>query len=219
MSYVFYIFQIYFTDVDFFKFLIIEPSNLQIITTSEYPDMKYNGGMQIKLRGNSTAYQAKRPFRIKLDDKTPLFGMEESKHWCLLANVYDRTNLRNKLSYDFGMALGLATCESNFVNVIFNGEYYGMYQLTEAIRAEEGRVDIFNWEEEAEDVAKAIAKKEGLSKDDRDKLEENLTKNLSWITSGKFGNYTAEAVKVLQGRYGMEKTGVADDAFLNRLYN
>lgn len=165
-------------------------ANLQIITTSEYPDMKYNGGMQIKLRGNSTAYQAKRPFRIKLDDKTPLFGMEESKHWCLLANVYDRTNLRNKLSYDFGMALGLATCESNFVNVIFNGEYYGMYQLTEAIRAEEGRVNIFNWEEEAEDVAKAIAKKEGLSKDDRDKLEENLTKNLSWITSGKFGNYT-----------------------------
>ena len=40
------------------------------------------------------------------------------------------------------------------------------------------------------DVAKAIAKKEGLSKDERDKLEENLTKNLAWITSGKFGNYT-----------------------------
>ena len=165
-------------------------AKLQIITTSEYPDTKYNGDMQIKLRGNSTAYQAKRPFRIKLDEKTSLFGMEESKHWCLLANVYDRTNLRNKLSYDFGMALGLATCESNFVNVIFNGEYYGMYQLTEAIRAEPGRVDIFNWEEEAEDVAKAIAKKEGLSKDERDKLEDNLTKNLSWITSGKFGNYT-----------------------------
>ncbi len=165
-------------------------AKLQIITTPEFPDTRYNGDMQIKLRGNSTAYQAKRPFRIKLDEKAALFGMEESKHWCLLANVYDRTNLRNKLSYDFGMALGLATCESNFVNVIFNGEYYGMYQLTEAIRAEKGRVDIFNWEEEAEDVAKAIAKKEGLSKDERDKLEENLTKNLSWITSGKFGNYT-----------------------------
>ena len=35
---------------------------------------------------------------------------------------------------------------------------------------------------------------------------------------GKFGNYTAEAVKILQGRYGMEKTGIADQAFLDRLY-
>ncbi|MBP3293973.1 MAG: CotH kinase family protein [Clostridia bacterium] len=165
-------------------------AKLEIMTTPEFADTKYDGDMLIKLRGNSTAYQAKRPFRIKLDSKAALFGMEESKHWCLLANVYDRTNLRNKISYDFGMDLGLATCESTFVNVIFNGEYYGMYQLTEAIRAEPGRVDIFNWEEEAEDVAKAIAKKEGLSKEDRDKLEDNLTKNLEWITSGKFGNYT-----------------------------
>lgn len=165
-------------------------ATMQIMTTSEYADTKYNGEIEIKLRGNSTAYQAKRPFRVKLGDKSDLFGMGESRHWCLLANVYDRTNLRNKLSYDFGMDLGLATCESMFVNLIFNGEYYGMYQLTEAIRAEEGRVNIFNWEEEAEDVAKAIARKEGLSKTERDDLEERLTENLSWITSGKFGNYT-----------------------------
>ena len=36
---------------------------------------------------------------------------------------------------------------------------------------------------------------------------------------GKFGNFTAGAVKILQGRYGMEQTGIADDAFLDRLYN
>lgn len=36
---------------------------------------------------------------------------------------------------------------------------------------------------------------------------------------GKFGNFTASAVKELQRRYGMEQTGIADDAFLERLYN
>lgn len=165
-------------------------ATMQVVTTSEYPDTLYNGSIQIKLRGNSTAYQAKRPFRLKLDEKADMFGMGESKHWCMLANTFDRTNLRNKLSYDFGMELGLVGCESVFVNLIYNGEYYGMYQFTETIRAAEGRVEIFNWEEEAEDVAKAIAKKEGLSKSERDALEDKLTKDLSWITSGTFGGYT-----------------------------
>lgn len=165
-------------------------ATMQIITTSDYPDTAYDGAIEIKLRGNSTAYQAKRPFRIKLGEKSDLFDMGESKHWCMLANVYDRTNLRNKLSYDFGMDLGLTGCESMFVNLIYNGEYYGMYEFTEAIRADEGRVEIFNWEEEAEDVAKAIAKKEGLSKTKRDELEERLTRDLSWITTDKFEEYT-----------------------------
>ena len=35
---------------------------------------------------------------------------------------------------------------------------------------------------------------------------------------GKFGNYTASAVKEMQKRYGMEETGIANQAFLDRLY-
>ncbi len=164
-------------------------ANMQIVTTSDYADTSYNGAIEIKLRGNSTAYQAKRPFKIKLGTKTDLFGMGENKHWCLLANTFDRSNLRNKLSYDFSMNLGLSGCESMFVNLIFNGEYYGLYEFTEAIRISDGRVGIFNWEDEAEDVAKAIYKKEGLTTTERDELEERLTRDLSWITSGEFEGY------------------------------
>lgn len=164
-------------------------ATLTVYTTARYPDTQYSGSTEIKLRGNSTAYQAKRPFRLKLAKKTDMFDMGESKHWVLLANAFDRSNLRNKLSYDLGMSLGLAGCESILVNVIFNGEYYGMYQFCENIRIDEGRVDIFDWEETAEDVAKAIAKKEGLSAAERDELEDKLTKNLTWVTTGKFGNY------------------------------
>lgn len=36
---------------------------------------------------------------------------------------------------------------------------------------------------------------------------------------GKFGKFTADAVKIMQGRYGMEQTGIADDAFLEKLYS
>lgn len=165
-------------------------AKITIYSTDGYTETSYNGDTEIKLRGNSTAYQAKRPFRLKLDKKADLFGMGESKHWVLLANAFDRSNLRNKLSYDFSGALGMLYCESILVNVIFNGAYYGLYELSENIRVDSGRVDIFDWEETAEDVAAAIAEKEGLSKDEADQLETKMVANLSWVTSGKFGAYT-----------------------------
>lgn len=41
---------------------------------------------------------------------------------------------------------------------------------------------------------------------------------LTGSPDGKFGKYTAGAVEIMQGRFGMEKTGVADAAFLAKLY-
>lgn len=41
---------------------------------------------------------------------------------------------------------------------------------------------------------------------------------LTGSPDGKFGNYTAEAVRTMQKKYGMEPTGIADQAFLERLY-
>lgn len=116
--------------------------------------------------------------------------MGESKHWVLLANAFDRTNLRNKLSYDLSGAFGMPYCESLLVNVVYNGVYYGLYELSENIRVDDGRVEVFDWEDVAKEVAKAIAKKDSLSDTECDALEEKLCSNLTWITSGKFGDYT-----------------------------
>ena len=188
-------------------------ATMRVATTEKFPDTAYDGGISIKVRGNSTAWAPKRPFKIKLDTKADLFGMGANKHWCLLANYYDRTNLRNKVSYDFSMDLGLVGCESELVNLIYNGEYVGLYEFTEAIRIGESRVDIFDWEEEAETVAKAISKKEDLTKDERTKLEDNLTRDLSWITTGVYGDYT---ISDYYDTSGYDITGgylIEDDAY------
>ncbi|MBP3411085.1 MAG: peptidoglycan-binding protein [Clostridia bacterium] len=42
---------------------------------------------------------------------------------------------------------------------------------------------------------------------------------LSGQPDGHYGNYTAAAVKEMQRRFGMEQTGVADKAFLDKLYS
>ena len=52
------------------------------------------------------------------------------------------------------------------------------------------------------------------------KLQRVLIDNklLTGEPDGHFGKYTAEAVKEMQRKFGMEATGIADQAFLDRLY-
>lgn len=108
----------------------------------------YEGGLEIKLRGNSTRYLNKRPYKIKLETKSDLFGMGKNKHWVLLANDIDHTLIRNKITLDFASAIGMKfASESVLVSVFLNGNYQGVYQLTEHIRVDEERVDVYDWED------------------------------------------------------------------------
>ena len=108
----------------------------------------YEGGLEIKLRGNSTRYLNKRPYKIKLETKSDLFAMGENKHWVLLANDIDHTLIRNKITLDFASAIGMKfASESQLVSLFLNGNYQGVYQLCEHIRVDEERVDIYDWED------------------------------------------------------------------------
>lgn len=107
---------------------------------------EYYGGVSIKLRGNSTKWREKHPYKIKLEAKSDLLGMGSNKHWVLLANDIDHTNIRNKITLDFALALGMNTSsESRLVSLFINGEYRGIYQLTEQIRVGKSRVNIYDW--------------------------------------------------------------------------
>lgn len=162
----------------------------------------YEGACELKVRGNSTASLEKRPFKLRLESKENLLNMGAgiSRHWVLLANAIDHTLLRNKLLYDFSGAIGTKYyMHSENVVLIYNGEYYGVYQLCEQVRVEAARVDVFNWEEAAEDAAKAVARKllaaGNINKDKFDetcaKIEEKLLSDYSWIDSGMF-SYASE---------------------------
>ncbi|MBR5444717.1 MAG: CotH kinase family protein [Clostridia bacterium] len=155
----------------------------------ETPEGKteYSGGGTIKLRGNSSAGQVKRPFKLKLDTKEDLFGMGKNRHWVLLANWYDRTNLRNVLSYEMSGRLGMWYCESVWVDLYYNGEYCGLYQLCENIRVDEERTDIFDWDGAAETVASLYAADHGLDAAEREKLAVRLSYDLTWVTRGTDG--------------------------------
>ena len=147
----------------------------------------YSGDIEIKGRGNSTWELPKKPYKIKLDKKFDLLKLGKNKHFVLLANYLDESLMRNKIAYDMSRELGLISMDSTWVDVVLNGQFIGNYQICEQIRIDEGRVDVFDWEGKAEDVAKQIAQENNLSKNDRKALEEAMKVDFSWISEGGGG--------------------------------
>ena len=162
----------------------------------------YNGKIEIRGRGNTTWNLPKKPYKIKLDKKADVLGMGVNKHWVLLAHYDERTGLRNIIASKFANDIGLKySTESQNVTVVLNGDYQGTYQLSEQIRVDKERVDVFNWESFAEDTAGTISTKDGLTKDKSSELEAKLVENLEWLTSGQF---TFDGKTYVVKDYGVE---------------
>lgn len=104
----------------------------------------FRDSINIKGRGNSSWKFPKKPFNVKLNTKAEILGMPKHKRWSFLANYRDRTLLRNDVTFRLGdIADNLEwTPKSQFVEVIFNGEHQGLFQLCEQIRVDKNRVNI-----------------------------------------------------------------------------
>lgn len=115
-------------------------------------NLAYQGALDyIKGRGNGSWYSSKKPFNIKLQNKTDLFGMGKAKKYSLLSQEQDATLLRNKISYDLAKAAKMTySPDSEFVDLWIDGEYYGLYLLTDRIDVSKGSVRIDDLEEEME---------------------------------------------------------------------
>lgn len=94
-----------------------------------------SGECRVSGRGNSTWTMKKRPYNVNLTDKKSVLGMEACKKFCLLANVFDHTNLLDRVSAQLAISLGMRdTPQGEFVNLYLNGQYNGLYYLSERVR-------------------------------------------------------------------------------------
>lgn len=97
----------------------------------------------IKGRGNGSWEPDKKPYSLELTQKADLLGMGKAKKWILLANYYDDSNISNKMCYEFAAAVGCAyTPECQWVDLYLNGNYAGLYLLSERNEVDPQRVDI-----------------------------------------------------------------------------
>ena len=118
--------------------------------------VEYQGRLKkVSGRGNSTFATAKKPYTFTLEEAYPLCGLDMGKKWNLLALHYEENKMQSKLIYDMAAYLGMEyTPGSTWVDLYCNGNYQGLYLLTEAIAVGDGRVEIYDLEKENERTIK-----------------------------------------------------------------
>lgn len=197
---------------------------IQVLGNDQYKDMIADEmKLKIHTRGNTTAYQSKKPYKLKLDKKTAMFGLDgkdadnkdiKSKHWVLLANAQDESLLRNKVAYDFANEAGSLGMKCEWVDVVMNGQYVGNYLFGQHVRADEGRVEVFEWDT-GKVAENAQIADPSLTDDDVDELDGQLEKDCNWITTSLF-RYTGletgteKLYKVTKDKAAKDQVGMID---------
>lgn len=97
-----------------------------------------------RLRGNASMQFPKKPLRLKFAKKTNLLSSPaKAKKWCLLNNYGDKTLLRNMVAMEYSRRIGMPyTPWMELVEVYFNGEYQGCYQLADQVEINPNKINI-----------------------------------------------------------------------------
>lgn len=99
----------------------------------------------IRGRGNTTwKYYPKKPYRIKFEEKTSIFGEEKNKSWVLLALYNDFSAVKDRLAFTMADYLGtdVFVPSYNYVELYLNGEYNGLYLMTDQVDENKGRAGV-----------------------------------------------------------------------------
>ncbi len=117
----------------------------------------YSGEISIEVRGESSSEFPKRSYRfetiysldtIETDTNVALLGMPADDDWILFGPFHDKSQFRNKMILELGQRLGYYQPRSKFCELIMNGEYLGLYRLSETIKQNAQRVNIARLREE-----------------------------------------------------------------------
>lgn len=141
--------------------------------------------LQIRGRGNYTwSGFDKKPYRLKFEDKQTVLGMHKSRHFALLAHADDHAGfMRNTIGFEVSRRVGMPwTPSQQPVELVLNGEYRGLYFLTETVRVAGSRVDIVEQMDEesvAENVSGGwLVEIDNYDDDNQIKLQESADRTL-----------------------------------------
>jgi len=108
----------------------------------------FSGAIGIKTRGNSSISFPKQQYTIEFrdslgnDSAVSVLGMPAESDWILQASFADRSLIRNALAFEISKRTGEYAPRHKFCELVFNGEYRGVYALVEKIKRDKNRVNI-----------------------------------------------------------------------------
>ncbi|MGN0223238.1 MAG: CotH kinase family protein [Muribaculaceae bacterium] len=171
--------------------------------------------LQIRGRGNYTWRNFdKKPYRLKFASKQTFLGIPKSKHYALLAAAGDDMGfMRDPIGFYLSKLLGLPwSPEIRPVEVVLNGDYIGLYFLTETVRVDKNRVNIVEQADEATDPEEItggwLVEKDNTLGDPHITLTEHDAANSPIIIT----YHTPEALSEPQLLYLTEQMNLINDA-------
>lgn len=134
-------------------------------------DSAEKGKIEMRGRGNSTWGLPKKPFRMKFTEKFSPIGLNHAKEksWVILAQDMDKSLIRTHLAFEYSRILFdpadnyhhekaiLFTPCSRYINVYLTGDYYdsstgltrtmdgeylGVYQMSDQVQRADGRIAV-----------------------------------------------------------------------------
>lgn len=113
--------------------------------------------LTIRGRGNATWRLPKKPYKLKLAGRAPLLGLPAHKHFALIAWNFGSGNIEwitSICGMEIARMLGMKWAPHiRPVELILNGNYEGMYFLTESVKIDHARLDIFEQSDNNTDPA------------------------------------------------------------------
>ena len=119
----------------------------QALLVSADNDTLYDGCLShIKTRGNTSFLKVKdkKPFTIKFPKRQSLLGFDKSQHFVLLANAFDHSHIRNSIAFDLAHDVGLPAPHYTYLSLYINGEYKGLYQMTNKVEVNKHTLNLTN---------------------------------------------------------------------------
>ena len=132
------------------KILYVNDSTINYLTNQDDSAyLNYNGRIWIELRGSTSQGYNKKPYGFETrmaDDITnnnvSLLGLPAENDWVLNAMNDEPSYVRDNLSYILAAQLGDYAPRTKYCEVIVNGDYRGLYFLTEKVKIDAHRVNI-----------------------------------------------------------------------------
>ncbi len=136
------------------------PANMKIIfrpdgsrnylTDQNSPEfLNYNGKIDIEIRGSSSQEVDKKGYGLTTrradgvtNNNVSLLGMPQENDWILIAFAFDPSLMRDYLAYTTYGFTGNYSPRVRYCELVINGNYRGLYLLSERIKIDDNRVNI-----------------------------------------------------------------------------
>ncbi|MBQ3710620.1 MAG: CotH kinase family protein [Bacteroidales bacterium] len=116
--------------------------------------LNYDGRISIETRGSTSQTIEKKPYGLTTllpddvsNNNVSILGMPEENDWILNNLAFDKTCMRDVLSYELYELMGNYATRRKYCEVMVNGDYKGLYVFLEKIKVDKNRVNIEKMDE------------------------------------------------------------------------